>query len=196
MTARTPAAQADARTGPAPSEARPLDTRPPEARPPDVDGALFRQLMGSLVSGVSILTTRDADGTPFGMTCSAVCSVSASPPLLLACIGTPSSTLSAIRASRRFAVNFLDAEAQTISGLFAGRTPDKFGRVSWRPGPVTGMPVLAATVARIECATHQYVSAGDHEIVVGRIVGGEIEAEAEPLGYWRGGYHIVNGFHS
>jgi flavin reductase (DIM6/NTAB) family NADH-FMN oxidoreductase RutF len=179
VTARISATPTGARTGPAHSD----------ARPPDVDGTLFRQLMGSLVSGVSILTTRDVDGTPFGMTCSAVCSVSASPPLLLACIGTPSSTLNAIRASGRFALNFLDVESQEISGLFAGRTPDKFARVSWRPGPVTGMPVLAATVARIECATHQDVSAGDHEIVVGRIVGGEIEAEAAPLGYWRGSYH-------
>jgi flavin reductase (DIM6/NTAB) family NADH-FMN oxidoreductase RutF len=153
-----------------------------------VDSALFRRLMGSLISGVSILTARDPDGTPLGMTCSAVCSVSANPPLLLTCVGTPSSTLNAIRASGCFAVNFLDADSHDISGLFASRTPDRFSRVSWQPGAVTGMPVLAGTVARIECAVHQDVSAGDHEIVIGRIVGGEIEADRAALGYWRGGY--------
>ena len=103
---------------------------------PDVDGVLFRCLMGSLVSGVSILTTLDTRGTPVGMTCSAVCSVSADPPLLLACIGTPSTTLDAIQASGWFVVNLLDAEADEISSLFASRSSDKFTGVTWRPGVI------------------------------------------------------------
>lgn len=179
MTVRTTSAQAGTPAG------RARTGEPP----PDVDGALFRQLMGSLMSGVSILTALDPDGMPFGMTCSAVCSVSANPPLLLACIGTPSATLDAIQAGGRFAVNFLDADSHEVSGLFAGRTPDKFSRVAWKPGAVTGVPVLAGTVAHTECAVYQVVGAGDHVIVIGRIVGGETEPECAPLGYWRGCYH-------
>lgn len=155
---------------------------------PCVDNALFRRLMGSLMSGVSILTTVGTQGTPFGMTCSAVCSLSADPPLLLVCIGTPSATLEAIQASGRFVVNVLDSEANDISNWFASRTPDKFGKVSWQFSELTGMPILDATVAQAECTVHKAVDAGDHMIVIGRIVGGEAKSDRFPLGYWRGSY--------
>jgi flavin reductase (DIM6/NTAB) family NADH-FMN oxidoreductase RutF len=155
---------------------------------PCVDNALFRCLMGSLMSGVSIVTTVGTQGRPFGMTCSAVCSLSPDPPLLLACISTPSATLDAIQASRRFVVNVLDAESNDISNCFASRTPDKFSKVSWRFSELTGMPILDATVARAECTVHKALDAGDHMIVIGRIVGGEAKPDRFPLGYWRGSY--------
>lgn len=155
---------------------------------PCVDDALFRCLMGSLMSGVSIVTTVGAQGRPFGMTCSAVCSLSPDPPLLLACISAPSATLDAMQASGRFVVNVLDAESNDISHWFASRTPDKFSKVSWQFSELTGMPILDATVARAECTVHKALDAGDHIIVIGRIVGGEARPDRFPLGYWRGSY--------
>ena len=155
---------------------------------PCVDNALFRCLMGSLMSGVTIITTVGRQGRPVGMTCSAVCSLSADPPLLLACIGTPSATLDAIQASGRFVVNVLDAESNDISHWFASRTPDKFSKVSWQFSELTGMPILDATVARAECAVYKTLDVGDHMIVIGLIVGGEAEPDSFPLGYWRGSY--------
>lgn len=155
---------------------------------PSVDRASFRSLMGSFMSGVSILTGRRADDSPVGMTCSAVCSVSADPPLLLACVNTPSATLDAITDRNRFVVNFLDVGADAVSDLFASRTADKFDAVDWLPGEVTGMPVLADVVAHAECAVHEVREAGDHVIVIGRITGGEVMPERFPLGYWRGSY--------
>ncbi|MET8011856.1 flavin reductase family protein [Streptomyces sp. NPDC005271] len=155
---------------------------------PSVDGARFRTLMGSLMSGVSILTTARADNTPIGMTCSAVCSVSAEPPLLLACVQTPSSTLEAITDRGSFAVNFLDAEANGTSDLFAGRVPDKFAEIEWCLSELTGTPLLGSSVAHAECAVHRLVEAGDHVIVLGRIVAGEARPDRFPLGYWRGCY--------
>ncbi|MGK5532613.1 flavin reductase family protein [Streptomyces sp. URMC 129] len=155
---------------------------------PSVDRSLFRALMGSLMSGVSILTSRRADTSPVGMTCSSVCSVSADPPLLLACVATPSSTLDAITGSGRFVVNFLDSEADSVSDLFASRAAEKFTEVEWRPGAMTQAPVLAGSVAHAESVVHQLVEAGDHVIVVGRIVGGEALPDRFPLGYWRGSY--------
>jgi flavin reductase (DIM6/NTAB) family NADH-FMN oxidoreductase RutF len=155
---------------------------------PCVDNALFRCLMGSLMSGVNIVTTVGTQGKPFGMTCSAVCSLSPDPPLLLACIGTPSATLDAIQVSRRFVVNVLDAESNDISNWFASRTPDKFGKVSWQFSELTGMPILDATVARAECTVYKVLDAGDHMIVIGLIVGGDAKPDRFPLGYWRGSY--------
>ncbi len=155
---------------------------------PSVDRAGFRSLLGSLLSGVSVLTGRRTDDSPVGMTCSAVCSVSADPPLLLVCVNTPSTTLDAITDGNRFAVNFLDAGAGAVSDLFASRAADKFDVVDWLPGEVTGMPVLADVVAHAECAVHEVREAGDHVIVIGRIVGGRALPERFPLGYWRGSY--------
>jgi flavin reductase (DIM6/NTAB) family NADH-FMN oxidoreductase RutF len=148
----------------------------------------FRAVMGSFASGVSVVTTTDEEGTPFGLTCSAVCSVSAGPPLLLCCVRTPSRTLDTLRERGRFAVNFLDSQARDLSELFAGRLTDKFALADWAPGPMLGMPVLDRTVAHAECEVHEAVDAGDHVVILGRLCGGRAETGRFPLGYWRGGY--------
>lgn len=161
-----------------------------EARtgPPSVDRDTFRALMGSLASGVSVVTTRAPDGEPRGFTCSAVCSVSADPPLLLVGVDSRSGTLRAVLDSRRFAVNILNAGGEADSTLFASRTTGKFARTRWHEGAVTGMPLLSSTVAHAECALHSAVEAGDHTLLLGRIVGGASEQAEQPLAYWRGGY--------
>jgi flavin reductase (DIM6/NTAB) family NADH-FMN oxidoreductase RutF len=148
----------------------------------------FRDIMGSFASGITVVTSLTGQAEPHGLTCSAVCSVSASPPLLLSCVRTPSRTLEAIRASGHFAVNFLDARARDVSQLFASPGPDKFQRVPWRPGEAAGMPILESTLAHAECAVHQVIDAGDHAIVLGRLIGGDVERSRFPLGYWRGNY--------
>ncbi|GAA4681667.1 flavin reductase family protein [Phytohabitans rumicis] len=153
-----------------------------------VDLDAFRTIMGSLTSGVSVVTGLDQEGNPCGMTSSAVCSVSADPPLLLTCVKPPSRTLDAIQARGCFVVNFLDAEGSEFSDLFASRTRDKFARVGWRPSEVVGAPLLDRTVAYAECTVHDRVEAGDHVIVLGRIVSGAVAPERFPLGYWRGRY--------
>ncbi|HET8683504.1 MAG TPA: flavin reductase family protein [Micromonosporaceae bacterium] len=162
-----------------------------------VDFDAFRTIMGSFASGVSVVTTLGDDEAPRGMTCSAVCSVSADPPLLLSCVKPPSSTLNAIRTRGLFAVNFLDADGRELSDLFASQTPDKFAQVGWRPGATAGMPVLGPTLAYAECTVHNMFDAGDHVVVIGRIIGGQVAADRFPLAYWRGRYvrvfRVANG---
>jgi flavin reductase (DIM6/NTAB) family NADH-FMN oxidoreductase RutF len=148
----------------------------------------FRAIMGSFTSGVSIITSLGADGKPAGMTCSAVCSVSADPPLLLTCVKFPSSTLEAIKWRGSFVVNFLDAQAREASDLFASRQPEKFEQVRWRPGQLTELPVLERTLAHAECLVAGIHDAGDHVIVLGKLIGGEADVARYPLGYWRGSY--------
>ncbi|MEO6087958.1 MAG: flavin reductase family protein [Umezawaea sp.] len=147
----------------------------------------FRGIMGSFASGISVVTTLD-DDEPQGLTCSAVCSVSADPPLLLSCVRAPSRTLDTLRKRGRFAVNFLDSQARAVSELFASRAEDKFDGVGWRPGDAAGMPILDSTLAHAECDVHEVINAGDHVIVLGRIIGGGIDPTKFPLGYWRGSY--------
>jgi flavin reductase (DIM6/NTAB) family NADH-FMN oxidoreductase RutF len=166
------------------------------AEPADLAGesvgyADFCEIMGSFASGISVVTSVGRDAQAHGLTCSAVCSVSADPPLLLSCIRTPSSTLDALREQGSFAVNFLDSRARKVSELFASRDEDKFAAVRWRPGRVTGMPVLGCTLAHAECSVHDVIDAGDHVIVLGRLIGGQVDSARYPLGYWRGKYVVV-----
>ncbi|AXK31824.1 flavin reductase [Streptomyces armeniacus] len=147
----------------------------------------FRSLMGSLASGVSVVTTLDGMG-PRGFTCSAVCSVSATPPLLLSGVNNRSGTLRVILDTGRFAVNFLSEQGAGVSSLFASDSSTKFDDIGWEPGKVTGMPLLEPTVAHAECVVAESVGIGDHTLLIGRIVGGGTEQERLPLSYWRGDY--------
>lgn len=154
-----------------------------------VDPVTFRRVMGSFASGVSVVTTLDARGRPRGFTCSALCSVSSSPPLLLSCVNSLSSTMRAIIDQGHFAVNILGVRCRDISQSFASLGNDgKFDQVAWAPGRVTGMPLLQETIAHAECELSGTVDAGDHTMLLGRIVGGDAVPERSPLTYWRGDY--------
>jgi len=154
-----------------------------------VDGELFRAILGSFPSGVTVVTAMDRDGTPRGLTSNAVCAVSADPPLLLVCVSKASQTLPAIRSSGAFAVNFLAEGRHEVSHRFATKDPAKFESVAWHPSNVAGgAPVLAAdSLAVAECVVTGAVEAGDHWIFVGRIDGGEIR-DGVPLMYFRRRY--------
>jgi flavin reductase (DIM6/NTAB) family NADH-FMN oxidoreductase RutF len=157
----------------------------PEETLQPVPDDIFRYVMGSFASGVSVVTTV-CDGEPRGMTCTAVCSVSARPPLLLTCFRTPSATLDGVDSLGHFAVNFLDSDARSVAAGFAG-SGDRFAGTTWRPG-IAGVPLLDRTLAHAECVVRDRFDAGDHVVVIGVIVAGEVHTERFPLGYWRGNY--------
>ncbi|GAB2631126.1 hypothetical protein GCM10027168_73140 [Streptomyces capparidis] len=158
---------------------------------PSVDLQTFRFVMGSFASGVSVVTTMDEQDRPRGLTCSAICSVSADPPLLLSSVDNRSGTLTAILATGRFAVNILGSQGQAVSQLFASGAEDKFERVRWEPGRFTGSPLFGVTVAHAECELFNAVEAGDHTLLIGRVVSGASEQDRTPLAYWRGSYGRV-----
>jgi flavin reductase (NADH) len=159
-----------------------LSTRPP------VDLQTFRFVMGSFASGVCVVTTVDENDEPRGLTCSAFCSVSVDPPLLLVSLSNRSGTLPAVLSSNRFAVNILGSQGQSVSQLFASGAKDKFSRVRWEPGPATGTPLLQVNVAHAECEVFDAVEEGDHTLLIGRVVGGGTEQDRHSLVYWRGAY--------
>jgi flavin reductase (DIM6/NTAB) family NADH-FMN oxidoreductase RutF len=154
-----------------------------------LDGEAFRHVMAALVAGVAVVTTIDADGTPRGLTTTAVTSVSLEPPLLLICVGRESRTLPAIRHSRRFAVNIIDAGSAAVAQHFASKVADKFADAVWRPG-ASGCPLLHEhSVAWAECGTERELEAGDHVVVIGRVDHGwSTGHEKVPLTYLRRRY--------
>ncbi|AQS72337.1 flavin oxidoreductase [Streptomyces pactum] len=157
---------------------RPATTDPTNADPPHAD-ALHEEpgpgaarclgLYAKLAAGVTVVTARGEDG-PLGMTVSAVTSLSARPPLLLACLRDGSRTLAAVRAGRAFAVHLLREEQRDLAGRFASPTTsaaERFAGTGIRQ--VLGVPVLAGALAWSVCLTEDVRRYGDHHLVVGRV---------------------------
>jgi flavin reductase (DIM6/NTAB) family NADH-FMN oxidoreductase RutF len=141
---------------------------PVDAVAPDV----FASIMRSLPAGVAIVTTVDDHGEPRGLTTSAVCSVSAEPPLLLVCVDRSSRTLPTLRAAGAFAVNFMRADATALCARFASKARDKFAGVPWNAG-TNGMPVLTRdATAWAECSITREIPAGDHVILLASVQAG------------------------
>jgi len=151
----------------------------------------FREVMGRLAGGVTVATAQHADGGPRGFTATAVCSVSLDPPLVLVCVGRDAQTLKAIRASGRYALNFLRSGDTANSDRFAGSGEPKFEEFEWAAAP-GGSPLLPGTLAWVECEVEREIEAGDHAIFIGRVTEARVEGpDGAPLVHFGGLYHTV-----
>lgn len=152
-----------------------------------VGSALFRELLGRFATGVAVLTTRTPDGALAGMTASSVSSVSLEPPLLSVCVDLDAEIHQPLFDTGTFVINILADDQEELSRRFAAKGADRFAGVGYRTVG-DGLAVLDGVVAHIECRIHHTFPAGDHTIVVGRVVGGNVEEGRRPLIYYRGGY--------
>jgi flavin reductase (DIM6/NTAB) family NADH-FMN oxidoreductase RutF len=146
----------------------------------------LRRAFGTFATGVTITATCDPAGQPVGFTANSFSSVSLDPPLLMVCLAETASSYPVFRDAGRFAVSVLAETQRELSTTFATRGADKFAAVAWRE-EATGAPVLDGAVAWFDCETHQMVPAGDHVILLGRVVAFDY-AQGTPLGYCRGTY--------
>lgn len=146
----------------------------------------FRRVLAHFASGVTIVTTCDADRRPAGLTASAFTSVSLDPPLVLVCVDHKAQSYPALRESPRFAVNILTTGQEPISRRFASTQIDKFDGVGYRMSGL-GLPLLDDALARLECRTVSAHVEGDHTIFVGLVERASVGA-GEPLIYYRGRY--------
>ena len=155
-----------------------------------LDATRFRAIMGCLVAGVTVVTTLDRQGTPRGLTATAVCSVSLTPPLVLVCIDQAADCYEAFREARAFALNLLREDQERLSRQFATKDTPKFEGIAHRPG-VTGVPILSGALAHLECLLTAEYPGGDHTIFVGEAVDSGVpfsEEDGSPLVHFRGGF--------
>ncbi len=142
----------------------------------------FLAAMRRAAATVTVVTTVGPDGR-FGLTVSAMCSVSADPPSLLIGIHGASSTAGAIARNGCFAVNLLDERQHEISEIFAGRHPaerrEHLASPSWRP-LATGAPGLAAAASIFDCRLAARHVFGTHHLFVGLVVAVTV-GESRPL---------------
>jgi flavin reductase (DIM6/NTAB) family NADH-FMN oxidoreductase RutF len=150
----------------------------------------------SFPSGVAIVTTIGTDGAPRGLTTTAISSVSAHPPTIFVCVDLESRTLDALRATRRFVVNFVGQGRSQLCLLFASKADDKFDQVSWR-STESGLPLLHEDIlAWAECSTMHDLEVGDHVILVARVEDGGVSTQLEtPLMYYRRSWGVWSPAH-
>ncbi|MFD5802462.1 flavin reductase family protein [Streptomyces sp. NPDC048171] len=163
----------------------------------------FRAAMSRLASGVVLVTAQepplDADdplapgGEDVGMTATAFMSVSLDPPLVLVSLRTGSRMDDLLDEQPLWAVSVLSESQRHIAGRFAmkGRISDRllFADIPYVRGGATGAPLAGGALATLECRTEQRVPAGDHVLVIGRVLTAALpSADGGPLTYFRGRY--------
>lgn len=158
------------------------------------DIGLFKRGMRQLAGGVTLVTTL-WQGERGGLTATAVCSVSAEPPQLLACINKTASAHDLILASGIFCVNLLATQHIKLCERFSGQHGTdgdaRFNDGVWR-SLQTGAPVLPEALASFDCETVRQVDAGTHTIFIGSIVDVAV-AGGQPLIHVDGGF--ITGLH-
>lgn len=159
----------------------------PERGLKEIAPEYFRQVLACLPTGVTVITAHGSDA-PLGMAANSVTSVSLNPPLILFCPAKSSSTWPCIRAAASFCVNVMAGHHEEMTRRFSAKGADRFAGVDYINRP-TG-PALSDAVAWIECRVQDEHDAGDHTVVIARVVAIEAaaKAEVEPLVFFRGQY--------
>ncbi|MCK8778827.1 flavin reductase family protein [Rhizobium sp. NTR19] len=142
----------------------------------------YRNALGTFTTGVAVVTVKTPNG-PIGMTVNSFTSVSLDPPLVLWSPAKSSSRYAAFMAADHFAIHVLSAEQDLISTRFT-RGGLGFDDLPWQENS-EGVPVIQGTLARFECALANRHDAGDHTLILGRVLRAA-HREGEPLCFSRG----------
>lgn len=153
------------------------------------DAKDFRRALGKFPTGVTVMTTRDAEGAPVGMTASSFNTLSIEPALVLWSIDKSAWSLEAFTRGQAFAINILRNDQIEISNRFARRGEDKFAGIRTRDDQ-HGSPLLHGTAAWFSCKTWNVYEGGDHFIVVGEVTDYSYEENVSSLVFHNGRYAI------
>lgn len=127
----------------------------------------FRTTLGCFATGVTVVTV-GTDAGPLGMTANSFSSVSMDPPLVLWCPAHSSERYMHFAKASHFAIHILHAGQEALALDFA-RNGNAFESVA-HDISADGVPILRDCLARMECSTHAIHPAGDHDIIVGRVL--------------------------
>lgn len=153
------------------------------------DPQAFRAALGTFTTGVTIITTRSADGAPVGITANSFNSVSLNPPLVLWSLAKTARSLPVFEEGLHWNVHVLSAGQEALSGSFAAQGADKFAGLALDPG-ISPAPLLPGCTARFQCRTAFRYDGGDHVIFVGEVLAYD-RSELPPLVYQAGQYAIA-----
>ena len=153
-----------------------------------VSAEQFRRGMRCLAGAVNVVTA-SFDGHRFGLTATAVCSATAEPPSLLACINRATATHGAILSSQAFCVNVLRVEDADLANAFSGK---QSGESRFRSGEwlrlSSGAPALASALTSLDCRLVKSMDHGTHTIFLGEVQSIVFGREGRALLYANGQY--------
>lgn len=158
----------------------------PAAAEPPVSAAGFRSALARFASGVTVMTTADAEGVRHGVTATSFASLSLDPPLIQWSLRRAARACPVFSAATHFAVNILAAGQEDLSRRFASPVVDRFAGVAVEPG-TGGAILLPGALAWLECTTETLLPGGDHVIIVGRVIQARV-FPGYPLLHWHGRY--------
>lgn len=160
---------------------------PTRAQAPAFASGDFRAALSMFATGVTIVTARDANGAPIGLTANSFNSVSLEPPLVLWSLSRQAGSMPAFERGSHYAVHILAADQHALAERFANKTVDRFAGVAWRAGSA-GVPVLDGAAAVFECFNRSRYEEGDHVIFVGEVERCARREGAQPLIFHGGRY--------
>lgn len=149
----------------------------------------FRTVMRGLAGGVCIITAGCGHDIT-GMTVTSLTSLSADPPRLLVSINRQASSFALIERNRLFGVNILGSDQQYLAERFSNgklKGYQRFDDVAWFAGS-SGLPLLAKSVAAVECQVEEIIERHSHAIIVGRMLSMDMSYRLSGLIYWNGQY--------
>lgn len=149
--------------------------------------------MGTFATGVTVVSTLDSAGVPYGVTINSFTAVSLEPTLILVCLDNRLSGLHYFLESKRFVVNILGEDQEDVSSFFATKGSDRS-----RLDAVTesGLPIVGSAISHLECSLADIYPAGDHTILLGRVTSIRLSEGGEgrgPLLFFKGRYGRLAG---
>jgi len=154
--------------------------------PPPLAPSVFREALGHFATGITVMTTKDAQEGRYGVTATSFASLSLDPPLVQWSLRNAAYSLPIFLRCGHFAVNILAADQEEVSRRFATAGIDRFAGLELEEG-LAEMPLIGGAAAWIECALETTLPGGDHTILVGRVLRART-FHRPPLLHWRGGY--------
>src|SRR5450830_692161 len=155
----------------------PMNTSSPRAAAPAFDATQFRHALSQFATGVTVITTRLADGSFRGLTASSFNSVSLDPPLVLWSLGAGANSLPIFSGNSHYVINVLSAGQEELALRFSRRGDDPFAGVDYELSR-TGLPILKGVSAWFECHNRSRYPEGDHVIFVGEVEHCEVKPQA------------------
>jgi len=165
-------------------------TPPPQGSDNNLADDLIRNAFGRFATGVTIVTALGSDGRWVGMTASSFNSVSLDPPMILWSAGQQAIEYETYANCKKFAVHVLGESQADLSNRFATAGIDKFDGVDCELSP-RKLPVIKGCALCLECETVDSHDAGDHKILVGRVIAVDIGENDKPLLYFGSKYHRI-----
>ena len=160
---------------------------PLRAVAPSFSARDFRAALGMFATGVTIVTARNAEAAPIGLTANSFNSVSLTPPLVLWSLARSAGSMAAFERGSHYAINILAADQHELAERFASKAADRFKGVVFREG-AGGAPILDGSAAVFECFNRSRYEEGDHVIFVGEVERCGWRAGAQPLIFHGGRY--------